>query len=63
MVATSRKVGPMLGAISALFVIVGGVVARLAERFPAHTEKVETIAGYMLIGGLFAIGSTLPVSL
>jgi hypothetical protein len=63
MVATSRKVGPMLGAISALFVIVGGVVARVAERFPARTETLEACAGYMLIGGLFAIGSALPVSL
>ncbi len=53
----------MLGAISALFVIGGGVVARMAERFPARIEMLETCAGYMLIGGLFAIGSALPVLL
>lgn len=53
----------MLGAISALFVVSGGVVARMAERFPARTETLEACAGYMLIGGLFAIGSALPVLL
>jgi hypothetical protein len=53
----------MIGAVGLLSVILGGVVAYLSERFPAHVEALETGAGVLLIGGLALTGYALPVML
>jgi hypothetical protein len=51
----------MVGAAGLLIATAGGVVACLSKRFPARTETVETIAGYLLLGGCALIGCSLPV--
>ncbi len=53
----------MLAGISSLIVVAGTALAQVAQRIPARTETLETIAGFMLIGGLALIGSALPVLL
>jgi len=53
----------MLAGISTVFVVAGGTLAQFARRFPVRTETLETIAGFMLIGGFALIGSALPVLL
>ena len=53
----------MLGAMSLISVLVGGGVAYVADRFPAHVEALETSAGALLIGGLALLGSALPTIL
>jgi hypothetical protein len=50
----------MLALVSTISVVLGGTVACLAERFPAHTQAIETVAGVMLLGGLALLGSGLP---
>jgi hypothetical protein len=50
----------MLALVSTISVVLGGTVACLAERFPAHTQAIETAAGVMLLGGLALLGSGLP---
>ncbi|MBV9261430.1 MAG: hypothetical protein JO205_08655 [Pseudolabrys sp.] len=52
---------PVLSVISTISVAAGTFMAHFAQRFPARVETLETCAGYMLIGGLFLIGSGLPV--
>jgi hypothetical protein len=51
----------MIGATGLLVVVIGSVVACLARRFPVHTETVETVAGFMLLGGFALMGCALPV--
>ena len=46
----------MIGIAGLLSVMAGGVVAYVAERFPAHIEALETAAGVLLIGGFRARG-------
>jgi hypothetical protein len=53
----------MLGALSLISVVLGGIVAYFADRFPAHVEAIETCAGALLIGGLALVGSALPTLL
>ena len=53
----------MVGALGIIGVIFGAVVAYVSERFPAHTEALETGAGVLLIGGLALTGYALPVFL
>jgi len=56
----SRKVA-MVGATGLLFVLIGTVLACLSKRFPAHVKAVETIAGFLLLGGFALVGCALPV--
>jgi hypothetical protein len=51
----------MIGAAGLLIVTIGSVVACLSKRFPPHTETVETVAGFLLLGGFALIGCALPV--
>ncbi len=53
----------MLAFVSLISVLAGGATACCAERFPAYTEALETVAGVLLIGGLALLGSGLPLAL
>ncbi len=53
----------MVGAFSLIGVVLGAVVAYVADRFPARAETLETCAGALLIGGLALLGSALPAIL
>lgn len=47
--------------VSLISVVFGAMIAYVADRFPAHTEALETGAGILLIGGLALLGSALPI--
>jgi hypothetical protein len=51
----------MVGATGLVIATIGGVVACLSKRFPANTETVETVAGFLLLSGFALMGSALPV--
>jgi len=51
----------MVGAAGLLIVTIGSVAACLSKRFPAHSESVETVAGFLLLGGFALMGCALPV--
>lgn len=53
----------MLAFVSLFSVLLGGITACYADRFPAHVEALETGAGMLLIGGLALIGSALPLTI
>jgi hypothetical protein len=53
----------MIGIVSFITIVLGGVTASIAERFPARIEALETCAGVLLVGGLALLGSSLPVLL
>jgi hypothetical protein len=50
----------MLGFAGLISVMVGGTIAYVAERFPAHAEVLQTVGGLLLIGGFGLVGCTLP---
>jgi hypothetical protein len=50
----------MLGFAGLISVMVGGVIAYIAERFPAHIEVLQTAGGLLLIGGFGLVGYALP---
>ena len=50
----------MLGFAGLISVIVGGLTAYVAERFPTHVDILQTIGGLMLIVGIGLVGSNLP---
>ena len=50
----------MIGILSLLSVMSGATIAYLAERFPAHVERLETGAGALLIGGLALAAPACP---
>lgn len=52
----------MIALISLISVVLGGVAAVQAERYPAYQAVVETAAGVLLVGGLGLIGAALPIS-
>jgi len=52
----------VIAAISLISVVLGGVAAVQAERYPAYVELIETVAGVLLIGGLGLIGAGLPIA-
>jgi hypothetical protein len=58
---TERVEIAMIGAAGLVIATIGGVVACLSKRFPANTQTVETVAGFLLLGGLALIGCALPV--
>jgi hypothetical protein len=53
----------MAGMLSLTSLAFGAAIASMADRFPTHTELLETSAGALLIGGLALLGSALPVIL
>jgi len=52
----------MIAIISLVTVVLGGVAAVQAERYPAYVELIETAAGVLLIAGLGLIGAALPLA-
>jgi hypothetical protein len=50
----------MLGLAGLFSVIAGGVIAYVAERFPAHVDALQTGGGLLLIGGFALVGCSLP---
>ena len=53
----------MVATASVLGITIGAAMARLSERFPNRTELLETVAGFLLLGGFVAIGCALPAML
>jgi len=51
----------MIAICSLASLMLGTAIAIVAERYPAHVEALETVAGVLLIGGLGLIGTGLPV--
>jgi hypothetical protein len=51
----------MLGCAGLIGVMVGGVAAYLAERFPPYIEALQTAGGVLLIAGFGLVGSNLPI--
>ena len=58
---TERPEIAMIGAAGLLIVTIGSVVACLSKKFPGNTEAVETVAGFLLLGGFALMGCALPV--
>ena len=50
----------MFGFAGLFSVIVGGTIAYVAERFPAHVELLQTAGGLLLIAGFGLVGCALP---
>jgi len=50
----------MIVAFGLFSVVVGTIVACVAERFPTHVEALETGAGVLLVGGFALTGYALP---
>jgi hypothetical protein len=50
----------MFGFAGLISVIVGGITAYVAERFPAYVEALQTVGGLLLIVGFGLVGSNLP---
>jgi len=50
----------MLAATGFLTVIAGTVAACLARRWPAHAQRIETVAGVLLLGGFGLMGWAMP---
>ena len=50
----------MLGFTGLIGVIIGGITAYVAERFPAYVEALQTIGGLLLIVGFGLVASNLP---
>jgi hypothetical protein len=50
----------MLGFAGLVSVMIGGVTAHVAERFPAYVEVLQTIGGLLLIVGFGLVASNLP---
>jgi hypothetical protein len=50
----------LLGIFGVLGLAAGAVTYYLAGLTPAHAEKIETCAGFLLIGGFALLGAGLP---
>ena len=50
----------MLGFAGLISVMIGGAIAYVAERFPAHVEVLQTVGGVLLIVGFGLVGWALP---
>jgi hypothetical protein len=51
----------MVSSFGLVTVTLGAAMARMANQFTLRTETMETIAGFLLIGGFAAIGCALPM--
>jgi hypothetical protein len=49
----------MMGVAGLFSVMVGAGIAYVADRFPAITEALETVAGIMVLGGFAVAGYAL----
>jgi hypothetical protein len=50
----------MFGFVGLISVIVGGVTAYVAERFPPYIEVLQTVGGLLLIVGFGLVGTNWP---
>jgi hypothetical protein len=50
----------MFGFAGLISVLVGGVTAYVAERFPPYIEVLQTIGGLLLIVGFGLVGADWP---
>jgi hypothetical protein len=50
----------MLGFAGLITVVIGGVTAYVAERFPAYIDLLQTAGGLLLIVGFGLVGANLP---
>ena len=53
----------MFGFVSVIRMSFDSAATYAAEHLPTRTETVETVAGFLLIGGFVLIGSALPAVL
>ena len=51
----------MVSSFSVFTVALGATIARFADRMTVRTETLETVAGFLLLGGFAAIGCALPM--
>lgn len=51
----------MVSSFSLFTVALGAAIARFADRVTIPAETMETVAGFVLIGGFAAIGCALPM--
>lgn len=51
----------MVSSLSLFTVALGVAIARFADRMTVRTETMETVAGFLLLGGFAAIGCALPM--
>jgi hypothetical protein len=49
----------MIGIAGLLSVVVGATVAYASDRFPTYVEALETIAGFLVLGGFAVAGYAL----
>jgi hypothetical protein len=49
----------MIGVAGLLSVVVGAIVAYVADRHPAYIEALETAAGVLVLGGFAVAGYAL----
>jgi hypothetical protein len=50
----------MLGYTGLVSVIIGGITAYVAERFPSYVDVLQTIGGLLLVVGFVLVGSNMP---
>lgn len=51
----------MIGTLGLFGTLASAVIGQVAQRLPAHTEALETGAGFLLIAGLAFIACALPM--
>ena len=51
----------MVSSFSLFTVTLGAAMARFADQVTIRTETMETVAGFLLLGGFAAIGCALPM--
>jgi hypothetical protein len=49
----------MIGVAGLFGVVIGAVVAYASDRYPAHIETLETMAGFLVLAGFAAAGYAL----
>ena len=49
----------MVAICSIVGVTLGATIASLADRYPRHRERIETLAGILLLGGFGLLGYAL----
>jgi hypothetical protein len=53
----------MICGLSAISLVLGAAIAFLAKGYPKHQAAMETVAGFLLIGGLGMLGYALEAVL
>jgi hypothetical protein len=61
-VTTVMQERPLVGAVGAMALVLGGALACAAEHVPARAQLLEGGGGVLLLAGLALIGSVLPFS-